>query len=156
MFIHGGPLHLLGNMLYLWIFGNNVEDNLGHFRFLLFYLLCGAGAALTHLFINFNSALPTIGASGAIAGILAAYLVLFPSARIVTIIPVFFFIQIIELPAFLVIIFWFFLQLANGAAALTASPYQQGGIAWFAHVGGFLSGFFLIFLFRRKRRYWYY
>ncbi len=155
MFIHGGPLHLLGNMLYLWIFGNNVEDKLGHFRFLLFYLLCGSGAALTHLFINFNSPLPTIGASGAIAGILAAYLVLFPSARIVTIIPLFFFIQIVELPAFLVIIFWFFLQLANGAAALTASPYQ-GGIAWFAHVGGFLSGFFLIFFFRRKSRYWYY
>ena len=158
MFIHGGPLHLLGNMLYLWIFGNNVEDNLGHLRFLFFYLLCGLGAIIMHILLSYNSPLPVLGASGAIAGVLAAYLVLFPGAQIVTIIPIFFFIQIVELPAFLVIIVWFFLQLANGAAALTASPYQQGGIAWFAHIGGFLTGLLLIFLFRRKPkpRYYYY
>jgi membrane associated rhomboid family serine protease len=152
LFLHGGFVHLIGNMLYLWIFGNNVEDALGHLRFLLFFFLCGIGASLTHVLFNPTSNIPTIGASGAISGILAAYLILFPRARIVTLVPLIFFVTFIELPAFLVILFWFFLQLVNGVAALTSLPFQTGGVAWFAHIGGFLFGFlFLPLLVKRKR-----
>jgi membrane associated rhomboid family serine protease len=157
MFLHGGFIHIIGNMLYFWIFGNNIEDVLGHLKFLLFYLICGIGAALTHILSAPDSTLPTLGASGAIAGVLAAYLVLFPRARILTLIPIFFFIELAELPAFLIIGLWFVLQLANGVASITSLPIAAGagGVAWFAHIGGFLTGLLLILVLpkRKKERY---
>ncbi len=153
MFLHGGFVHIAGNMLYLWIFGNNVEDNLGHFRFLIFYLLCGIGGAVAHVLSNPSSQIPTLGASGAIAGVLGAYLILFPGARIITLIPLFFFIELVELPAFIVIGLWFVLQLANGLASIAPSTYQDlGGVAWFAHIGGFLTGIFLVLLLRKRKK----
>lgn len=154
MFLHGGFVHIIGNMLYLWIFGNNIEDSLGHFKFLFFYLACGIGAAAAHIVSSPDSELPTIGASGAVAGVLAAYLLLFPGARVLTLVPVFFFIQLAELPAFLIIILWFFLQLANGVASITAQPVaaEIGGVAWFAHIGGFLAGLLLILLLPRRKK----
>ena len=150
MFLHGGWLHLLGNMLYLWIFGNNVEDRLGRMRYLIFYLLCGIAAVFANALPQMNSMVPMIGASGAIAGILGAYFVLYPHARVLVIIPVFFFIYSTWWPAWIVLALWFVLQLVS--SLLSAS--EQGGIAWGAHIGGFLTGVVLIFLFtaRRTRR----
>ncbi|MFQ5722683.1 MAG: rhomboid family intramembrane serine protease, partial [Candidatus Aminicenantales bacterium] len=132
MFLHGGFLHLFGNMLYLWIFGNNIEDFLGPIRFVLFYLLSGLGASLTHIIFNPNSQVPMIGASGAIAGVLGAYLILYPRARVLTLVFLFFFIRIIPIPAAIILGFWFLLQLLNIGFG--------GGVAWFAHIGGFLIG----------------
>ncbi len=153
MFLHGGWIHIIGNMLYLWIFGNNIEDTLGHGRFLIFYLLCGLGGAIGHLFSNPNSTIPSLGASGAIAGVLAAYLVLYPWTSIDVAIPIFIFIKIIRLPAIIVIGFWFFLQLLSGYTAVTTPVMQpSGGIAWFAHIGGFLTGLLLILIFPKKRK----
>ena len=143
MFLHGGFLHLLFNMLYLWIFGNNVEDFLGPFRFILFYLLSGVGASLTHIIFNANSQVPMIGASGAIAGVLGAYLILYPKARVMTFMFLFIFIRIVPIPAAFVLGFWFFMQLMNVGVG--------GGVAWFAHIGGFLIGMGLIKLFTKKR-----
>jgi membrane associated rhomboid family serine protease len=143
MFLHAGWVHVIGNMLYLWIFGNNIEDRLGPVRFALFYLACGLGAALAQGFATPESAIPTIGASGAVAGVLAAYLLLYPGASVVTIIPVFVFIQIARVPAFLVIGFWFVLQLGNGLASLGTAMADMGGVAWFAHIGGFVTGLLL-------------
>ena len=150
IFLHGGWLHLLGNMWYLWIFGDNVEDRLGHFRFLVFCLLCGLSAGAAQVLANPYSGLPTIGASGAIAGVLGAYMICFPMARILTLVPIFFFFQFIELPAFLVLFFWFILQFFNGTLALAAPV--MGGVAWWAHIGGFLAGMLLIRLFPRCSR----
>jgi membrane associated rhomboid family serine protease len=145
MFFHGGWLHLIGNMWYLWIFGDNVEDRLGHGKFLLFYLLCGFAAALTHVLLNPRSSVPCIGASGAVAGVLGAYLVCFPFARIVTLVPIFFFIQLIEIPALVLLAFWFVLQFFSGALSIAVTAQTGGGgVAWWAHVGGFLSGMVLI------------
>ena len=150
MFLHGGWMHLLSNMLYLWIFGNNIEDYLGPIRFILFYLLCGILAGLTQAIANPNASAPMVGASGAIAGVLGAYLVLFPSARVQSLILFFYFIRLIEVPAMIVLGFWFILQFFNGLAALNAP--LSGGVAYFAHIGGFVTGVLLIFLFRARRR----
>lgn len=153
MFLHGGFLHIGGNMLYLWIFGNNVEDVLGHGRFLLFYLLCGIGGAIGHIVSGPNSAAPSLGASGAIAGVLAAYLVLFPRVEVLTAVPIFFFISFARLPALVVIGFWFLLQLANGVASVTTQPVEMSaGVAWFAHIGGFVTGLLLILVLPRERQ----
>jgi membrane associated rhomboid family serine protease len=139
IFLHGGWLHLLGNMLFLYIFGDNVEGALGHVRYLVFYLACGLAASLTHFALNSSSPMPTVGASGAIAGVLGAYFLLFPRARIVTLVPIFYFLQIIEIPAFVFLGFWFLLQFLSGSAALFSSQ-TSGGIAWWAHIGGFVAG----------------
>lgn len=146
MFLHGGLLHLLGNMLYLWIFGDNVEDAMGHGKFLLFYLLCGVAAAFSQMAISPHSAIPQIGASGAIAGVLAAYFLLFPYSRVLTLIPIFFFIRLIRVPAVFLLGFWFVLQVISGAGSLGS----VGGVAWFAHIGGFVAGGLLVFLFKRR------
>jgi membrane associated rhomboid family serine protease len=147
MFMHGGFIHLLFNMLYLWIFGNNIEDFLGHFRFFFFYLICGLGASLIHALFNANSDVPMIGASGAIAGVLGAYLILYPNARIKTLVFLIIFIQIVYIPAAFVLGLWFILQVMN--------VFSGGGVAWFAHIGGFLVGLGLIKMITRKRpRVW--
>jgi membrane associated rhomboid family serine protease len=146
MFLHGSILHVLGNMLYLWIFGDNVEDAMGPVRFLVFYLLCGTVAAFAQIAIAPGSSVPTIGASGAIAGVLGAYFVLYPYAKVLTIIPIFFFLRLIAIPAVFLIGFWFVLQVISGAGSFGAS----GGVAWFAHIGGFVAGLLLVGLFRRR------
>ncbi len=148
MFWHGGWLHLLGNMLYLWIFGDNVEDRLGHVRYLVFYLLSGMAAGLTQVILNPTSNLPTIGASGAIAGVLGAYLVTFPRSRVLTFFPPIWFFQ---LPAFAYLVFWFLMQLLEGVGSLGA-PADTGGVAVWAHVGGFVAGVVLIKLMAPPRR----
>jgi membrane associated rhomboid family serine protease len=152
MFLHGGWLHLGGNMLYLWIFGDNIEDRLGHVGFLMFYLVCGLAAALTQIYINPTSKIPMVGASGAVAGVLGAYLVLFPHSRVLALIPILFFFQVVELPALLFLVFWFLMQFLSGAVAITAAPYATGGVAWWAHIGGFVSGMALGFLFPKRKR----
>ena len=139
MFLHGGWLHILGNMLYLWIFGNNVEDRLGRIPFLVFYLVGGITAALTQVVIDPHSTVPLVGASGAIAAALGVYLVLFPGARILSLVFLGFFYQLLEVPALIILGFWFVLQLISGAAALGATT-AQGGVAFFAHIGGFALG----------------
>jgi membrane associated rhomboid family serine protease len=144
MFLHGGWLHLAGNMLYLWIFGDNVEDRLGHLRYLCFYLLCGFGATFAHAFVNARSGLPAIGASGAIAGVLGAYIMMFPRARVATLFPIFIFIIVRDIPAVFLLGFWFVIQLFVGVTSLGVSPEQGGGVAYFAHIGGFALGMVLI------------
>src|ERR1043166_10180944 len=145
MFLHGGFLHIAGNMLYLWIFGDNIEDRLGHAKYLIFYVVCGFGAMLAHAFFNANSNVPAIGASGAIAGVLGAYLVIFPKQRVTTLIPIFFFIMIREIHAIFLLGFWFVLQLFAGVGSLGVPAADvTGGVAYFAHIGGFILGMFLI------------
>jgi membrane associated rhomboid family serine protease len=144
MFIHGGFLHLVGNMLFLWIFGNNIEDYLGPLRFILFYFLSGLGATFVQVVFSPNSRVPMIGASGAIAGILGAYLILYPAARVLTLVFLFFFIRVVAIPAAYVLGFWFVLQILSAGLG--------GGVAWFAHIGGFLVGIGLIRLISRRRR----
>ncbi|GBD07495.1 Rhomboid protease GluP [bacterium HR21] len=148
MFLHGGFAHILGNMWYLWLFGDNVEDALGHGRFLLFYLLCGIAAAIAHAVTNPGSMIPTVGASGAISGVMGAYLLFFPHSRIITIVPLFITLLSLEVPAFLFLGFWVVLQLYNG---MLLSAENMGGVAWWAHVGGFFAGMLLGPLFRRRR-----
>jgi membrane associated rhomboid family serine protease len=150
MFLHGGWMHLLSNMLYLWIFGNNVEDRLGPIRFTVFYLVCGILAGLAQVLSNPNSRIPTLGASGAIAGVLGAYLVLFPQARVLSMVFVFYFVRFVEIPAIIVLGFWFILQFFNGLAVLSVPG--MGGVAYFAHIGGFVAGAALIYLFAADRR----
>ncbi len=154
MFLHGGFLHLAGNMLYLWIFGDNVEDQLGHVKFFIFYILCGLAASLLHIITTPNSKVPMVGASGAIAGVLGAYMIRFPRARILTLIFFGFFIRIVAVPALFVLGFWFILQLLYAFPSIGST---SGGVAWFAHVGGFLAGIVLFKLFSAfsKRRYYY-
>lgn len=156
MFLHGGWGHLLGNMLFLWVFGDNIEDRLGHLRFLLFYLLAGYAATIAHAWSAPASTLPAVGASGAISGVLGAYLFLHPKARIVTVIWFFIFLRFIEIPAIVYLPIWFALQLFSGVAALNAPTAQNaGGVAWFAHIGGFVAGPVLLALlggFRKQRR----
>lgn len=156
MFLHGGLMHIGSNMLYLWIFGDNVEDRLGHGRYLLFYLLCGFVATFAHAVFSPASRLPAIGASGAIAGVLGAYLILWPHARVLTLIPIIFFITVRELPAVIILGLWFVLQFFNGVGSLGVRDAQDiGGVAYFAHIGGFLAGMLLITVFggfRRPRR----
>lgn len=151
MFLHGGLLHIGGNMLYLWIFGNNIEDMLGHFRFFMFYLISGIVAAYSHAIMASSSSVPMIGASGAVAGVLGAYLLLFPRARVHTLIFLVFFVEVIKIPALIVIGFWAIIQVVNGL--LTQGIAAQGGVAWFAHVGGFLVGLLTIKLWLPKRRF---
>ena len=146
MFLHGGWLHVLGNMWFLWIFGDNIEDILGSAKYLLFYLLCGIAASLTHVFFNPLSRLPTVGASGAIAGVMGAYMVKFPRSRIVTLVFVFIFVTTIDVPAFVMLLYWFVIQLFSGVGTVGYSHLSEGGTAWFAHVGGFLAGILLIHL----------
>ncbi len=143
MFLHGGFLHILGNMWFLYIFGDNIEDRLGHIRYLIFYLLCGVAAGFIHLFTNWNSNIPTIGASGAISGVMGAYLLLHPKARILTLIPIFFFFQFVELPAFIFLGYWLLIQLFS--AGLT--PSNVGGVAFWAHIGGFAAGLVFVKVF---------
>jgi membrane associated rhomboid family serine protease len=152
MFLHGGWLHLGGNMLYLWIFGDNIEDRLGHFRYLVFYLACGFAATFAHALVNPNSRLPSIGASGAIAGVLGAYILLFPRTRVTTLIPIFVFITIREIPAIIVLGLWFIMQLFVGVGSLGVAPEEGGGVAYFAHIGGFITGMVLVVLMGGLRR----
>ncbi|MCM8778810.1 MAG: rhomboid family intramembrane serine protease [Candidatus Omnitrophica bacterium] len=151
-FLHGNLFHLLGNMLYLWIFGNNIEDLLGHLRFLLFYLLCGISASLAHIFTHSQSTIPTLGASGAISGILGAYFVLFPRAKILTLIPFFYFLRIVKVPAFFFLGLWAFWQFLSAVSTPGVEGGFTEGIAWFAHLGGFLAGILLLPFFLRRRR----
>src|SRR6266516_8004981 len=151
MFLHGGWSHVIGNMWYLWIFGDNIEDRLGHARFIVFYLLCGITAALGQIVVDPSSTLPTIGASGAIAGVMGAYFVLYPHSRVLTLLP-WIFIQIVELPAIFLLGFWFLMQLFSaGAIAVTAASHG-GGVAFAAHVTGFVLGVGGIFVFRKPER----
>jgi hypothetical protein len=143
MFLHGGFLHIIMNMWFLYIFGDNIEDRLGHIRYLVFYLFCGVAAGLVHLFSNWNSNIPTIGASGAISGVMGAYLLLYPRSKILTLIPIFFFFQFVEIPAFIFLVFWLFLQLFSASF----TPTNVGGVAFWAHIGGFVAGLIFIKLF---------
>jgi membrane associated rhomboid family serine protease len=151
MFLHGGWAHLLGNMLALYIFGDNVEDRLGSGRYLLFYFICGLAAAAAHIALNRNSPVPTIGASGAISGVLAAYLLFFPSARVITLVFLFIFPLFVEIPAVFYLGFWFLSQLFNGALAVVSDMQAFGGVAWWAHIGGFIAGLVLGPLLARRR-----
>jgi len=160
MFLHGGLLHLAGNMLYLWIFGDNVEDALGHGRYLVFYLGSGALSALLSGALSPSSTVPLVGASGAIAGVLGAYFVLYPRARVLTLVPLFFLFPLVEVPAAVYLLFWFLMQFFMGtvSAARSAAGGAEGGVAWWAHVGGFLAGILLLSLLRPRERpvarYW--
>lgn len=151
MFVHGGIAHLLGNMLFLWVFGDNIEDIMGHVRYLLFYLLAGLAAGFAQVFTNPESTIPLIGASGAVSGLLAAYLVCFPHGRILTLVTLGFFITTFMLPAWMMIGYWIVLQVIQGTMSLGIDA-DTGGVAWFAHIGGFVAGLVLVFLFRDKNR----
>jgi len=150
MFLHGGWMHLLGNMLFLWVFGGSVEETLGHFQYLIFYLICGIGSATVHTAFNWGSKVPTVGASGAISGVMGAFIVLFPRARVTTLIPALLLFFTVRIPAFLMLGYWFFLQFFSGVASLGMS--DQGGVAWWAHVGGFVLGAMLVVGERSKMR----
>lgn len=152
MFIHGGWLHLIGNMLFLWVFGDNVEDAMGHVRYLVFYALAGVAAAALQVYVDQDSLVPMVGASGAIAGVLGAYLVLYPRATVAVLIPWLWFFGAFPVPAAFLIVFWFLLQLLNGVAALGTATGVTEGVAVWAHVGGFVAGFALVWVFRRPRR----
>jgi membrane associated rhomboid family serine protease len=152
MFLHGGWSHVIGNMWYLWIFGDNIEDTFGHGRFLVFYLLCGMTAAAGQIVMEPASRLPTIGASGAIAGVMGAYFVLYPHSRVLTLIPLFIFIEIVEIPAIFFLGFWFLMQLFSGAGSIAHTAGNQGGVAFWAHVAGFVAGLAGVFVFRRPER----
>ena len=151
MFLHGGWAHLLGNMLALYVFGDNVEDRMGSGPYLLFYLLCGLVASFAHIALNPTSAIPTVGASGAISAVLSAYLLFFPSARVITLVPIFFLPWFVEVPAVIFIGFWFVSQLLNGVLTVVAGVQALGGVAWWAHVGGFLAGLIFAPLLARRR-----
>jgi len=148
MFIHGGFWHLFGNMLYLWIFGNNIEDLMGPLKFLVFYLVCGLIASLTHILIQPSSTIPTVGASGAVSGVLGAYMIVYPRARVLTLIFLLFFIRLMLIPAGVLLAFWFIFNAFSGVASL---GLKGGGVAWFAHIGGFLAGIVLLKLIVRRR-----
>jgi hypothetical protein len=154
MFLHGGFLHLAGNLLYLWIFGDNVEDALGHLRYLAFYLASGVAAALLQGFLQPASAIPNVGASGAIAGVLGGYFVLYPRARVVTLVPLFFLFPLVEVPAGFYLLFWFLMQFWMGSADLASAGRhaEAGGVAWWAHVGGFVAGVLMILVVRPRRK----
>jgi len=154
MFVHGGFLHIGGNMLYLWIFGDNVEDRMGHGRFLVFYLLCGVAAAVAQTITAPDSTVPMVGASGAIAGVMGAYFVLYPKSRIVALVPLFFFFQIIEVPAIFFLGIWFVMQFLSGVGSIAEATRGApgGGVAFWAHVAGFVAGITGVMLFRRPER----
>jgi membrane associated rhomboid family serine protease len=152
MFLHAGWLHFLGNMLYLWIFGDNVEDRLGHGRFVLFYLGCGAAAALAHVWVNPGSRVPTIGASGAIAGVMGAYFVLYPNSRVLALVPLVIIWEIIEVPAIAFLGIWFLMQFFSGVGSLAETGVRTGGVAFWAHVAGFLSGMAGVLVLKKPSR----
>jgi membrane associated rhomboid family serine protease len=156
MFLHGSWMHVLGNMWFLWIFGDNIEDILGHWKYLLFYLACGAAAAIAQTSINLDSRVPMVGASGAIAGVMGAYMVKFPRARILTFVFIFVFITTFEVPAWVMLIYWFVIQLFGGVGSIayTQGSGGGGGTAFFAHVGGFVVGIALIYLLGTRERYY--
>ena len=161
MFLHGGWMHVLGNMWFLWIFGDNIEDILGHPKYLLFYLMCGIAAALTQVFFNPVSRVPMVGASGAIAGVMGAYMIKFPNSRIRTLLFLFIFFTMIDVPAWIMLIYWFGLQFVGGFESLASAQVTQGGTAFFAHVGGFVAGILFINMLgaaqpyrRRRDLYW--
>ena len=159
MFVHVGWLHILGNMLFLWVFGDNIEDALGHVRYLLFYLVVGLAATATQVALSMNDFVPMVGASGAIAGVMGAYIVMYPHARITVIIPFLWFLGPAYMPALALIGIWFFIQLVSGVGSIGYATGGGGGVAWWAHIGGFLTGLLLINLFRtgrrpRRRIYW--
>jgi len=147
MFLHGGWMHLIGNMWYLWIFGNNIEEAMGRFRYLAFYLVCGFLASVSHILSNLGSTLPSVGASGAIAGVLGAYILLYPHARVLTFVVLIFFIRLVYIPAGFILGIWFVFQLASGSMAGSQSG---GGVAFWAHVGGFVAGVLLVGFFKKK------
>jgi rhomboid family protein len=149
MFLHGSWSHVLGNMWYLWIFGDNVEDRMGHTRFVIFYLLCGIVAAFGQIAMNAHSTLPTIGASGAIAGVMGAYFVLYPHSRVLTLIP-WIFLQIVELPAIVLLGFWFVMQLFSAGTIAMTTTSQRGGVAFAAHIVGFIVGMAGVFVFKKR------
>ncbi|MCZ2155424.1 MAG: rhomboid family intramembrane serine protease [Bryobacterales bacterium] len=151
MFLHGGWLHIIGNMWFLWIFGDNIEDVLGHGQFLVFYLVCGFLSAIAHVVMNLGSPVPTLGASGAIAGVMGAYMAKFPRSRILTLIPIFIFFTTIEIPAPFLLLYWLLIQIVSGTFAAGQSALASG-TAWFAHIGGFVAGFLLIRLFKTQPR----
>ena len=157
MFIHGGFLHILGNMWFLWVFGKGIEDLIGHGRFLFFYLACGVAAGVIHTLVNYSSPVPTVGASGAIAGVMGGYLVKFPRARVVTLVVIIVFITTIDIPAAFLLLYWFAIQFFSGVGSIADSQTWQGDVAYFAHIGGFLAGMGLILLMPAKQRYrnWY-
>jgi len=148
MFIHGDFWHILGNMLFLWIFGDNVEDALGKFWFIVMYFLAGIGGSVAHILVSQNSAIPTIGASGAISGVLGAYLILYPRARVLAVVPIIFFIRFIMLPAYVFLGIWIFLQLFLGVGSTAGGA----GVAYFAHIGGFVVGLLFGFMFKKKQQ----
>lgn len=153
MFLHGGWMHVLGNMLYLWIFGDNVEDRVGHGRFVVFYLMCGLAASVAQIAAHPASRVPMVGASGAIAGVMGAYFVLFPRSRVLTLVPLFIVWEIIEIPAIFFLAFWFLIQFLSGLGSLGAPTVQDvGGVAFWAHVAGFVAGAGTIVFFRRPER----
>jgi membrane associated rhomboid family serine protease len=148
MFLHGGWMHLIGNMWFLWVFGSRVEDTLGSAKYLVYYLLCGVAAAVVHISLNLGSPVPTLGASGAIAGVMGGFMLLYPRARIVTLIFIIFFVTTLEVPAVVLLLYWFAIQLFSGLFSFNRMSFTDaGGVAWFAHVGGFLAGMFLLSLF---------
>ena len=151
MFMHGGLMHILGNMLYLWIFGDNIEDNFGHARFAVFYVICGLAASFSQIFVSPNSVVPSLGASGAIAGVLGAYLILFPRNRVRSLLPLGIIFTTVELPAIVVLGFWIVIQIFSQYTS-SFSHQGQGGVAYMAHIGGFAAGVVLCFLFRRRTR----
>ncbi len=154
MFLHGGWMHLIGNMLFLWVFGRNVEDLIGSGRFVLFYLVGGLISGIVQVIASPYSRVPTIGASGAIAGVMGAYLIKFPRSKIVTLVPIIVFITTMEIPAALMLLWWFVIQLASGFGSLGERDYTGGGTAWFAHIGGFVAGMLLIRMFPTVSRRW--
>jgi membrane associated rhomboid family serine protease len=149
MFLHAGWLHLLGNMLFLWVFGGSVEDRMGHVAYLLFYLFCGLGAGAVHTAFNFGSTVPTIGASGAISGVMGAYIILFPRSRILTLVPLLIIFFLWRIPAVLILGYWFVIQFLSGLSA--AAGAQQGGVAVWAHVGGFIIGAIIVLILGLRR-----
>ncbi|MGA2181747.1 MAG: rhomboid family intramembrane serine protease [Bryobacteraceae bacterium] len=154
MFIHGGWLHILGNMWFLWVFGRGIEDAIGHTRYLIFYLACGVAAALANVLATPFSPVPTVGASGAIAGVMGAYLIKFPRARIVTLVFIIVFFTTLDIPAAFLLLYWFAIQFFNGFGSLGGgSQVARGDVAWFAHIGGFIAGMLLILVMPSQRRY---
>ncbi len=150
MFMHAGWMHLISNMWALHIFGDNIEDKLGHLKYLLFYLICGIAAGVSQVAISPNSSVPTVGASGAIAGVLGAYIILFPGARVLAALPIFYIIKLVELPAIVYLGFWFVSQFFTGVASLGAKTDDGGGVAWWAHIGGFAAGLVLVKIFEKR------
>jgi len=151
MFLHGSLLHVFSNMWMLWIFGDNVEDRMGHVRYLVFYLLCGIGAAFTQFGVSPGSSVPMIGASGAISGVIGAYAFLYPGAKILTFVPIFILFYLVEIPAYFFVGFWFFMQFLQGTAQFAVGRLAEGGVAFWAHIGGFVAGVFLLQFFKRKK-----